>query len=349
MVQTVEQSPDFQVQKNWNLPDGSVLKLYHRKNSPIQVRQINATRTNVSLERVTVPQQALPGVPVPVSYEWSGPWEQLRSGIVLLTWKGVTGQSTVSSSLIIPEDKNPKSNNAWLHDHGIAMGKLHSGRLSIEQSRGSFQVIEQTAMLPPADIAAGTYSLEATYLNRETGENYPITVPPVTLNIALNAPAPPAPELDLVTQLRTLAADLPEGRKALDRIFDEVGRINQYDPVQDYATQTELALQYRLEQEPQNRDWAYALAFSRVLKKDAQGAIAALKQVVQLDSQNPFARAYLAFVYLYEWRGKDAQDALKPALALNPNVPELKALSGAAALMQGNVFKAWQLLKGLKL
>jgi cytochrome c-type biogenesis protein CcmH/NrfG len=85
------------------------------------------------------------------------------------------------------------------------------------------------------------------------------------------------------------------------------------------------------------------------LHKDAEGAIAALKQVVQLDSQNPFAHAYLAFVYLYEWRGKAAQEALQPALALNPNIPEIQALSGAAALLQGNIFKAWSILQKLDL
>jgi tetratricopeptide (TPR) repeat protein len=229
------------------------------------------------------------------------------------------------------------------------MGELHSGRLSAEQMKGSFRVVETMGMLPPADIATGAYTLEATYLNRETGENYPISAPPLNLNIVPNAPAIPAPELDLVTQLRSLAASLPEGRTALDRVFDEVGRINQYDPIQDYTRQTELALKYRLEQEPQNRDWAYALSFSKILQKDADGAIAALKRVVQLDSQNPYAHAYLAFVYLYQWRGKDAQDALQPALALNPNIPEVQALSGAAALLQGNVFKAWQVLQNLKL
>jgi tetratricopeptide (TPR) repeat protein len=229
------------------------------------------------------------------------------------------------------------------------MGELYSGRSNPEQSQASFRVTEQIAMLPPADIAPGTYTLEATYLNRETGENYPITVPAVTLNIATNTPALPAPELDLVTQLRTLATSLPKGREALDPIFDEIGRINQYDPVQDYTKQAELALAYRLQQEPQNRDLAYALAFSRVLQEDTKGAIAALKQVVQLDSQNPFAHAYLAFVYLYEWRGKAAQEALKPALALNPNIPEIQALSGAAALLQGNIFKAWSVLQKLDL
>jgi hypothetical protein len=70
---------------------------------------------------------------------------------------------------------------------------------------------------------------------------------------------------------------------------------------------------------------------------------------VQLDSKNPYAHAYLAFVYLYQWRGKAAQEALEPALVLNQNIPEVKALSGVAALLQGNVFKAWNLLQGVKL
>ena len=336
-VQTIEQSPEFQLQKNWTLPDGTILKLYHRTPAPIQVQPLQQPLTKVSLERVTVPQQAPPGMPVPVTYEWTGAWEQLRSGIVLLTWKSTSNQ-------------NPNANQTrWLHDHGIAMGELYSGRSNPQQSQASFKVTEQIAMLPPADIAPGTYTLEATYLNRETGENYPITVPTVTLNILPNAPALPAPELDLVTQLRTLATSLPKGREAIDPIFDEVGRINQYDPVQDYTTQAELALAYRLQQEPQNLDLAYALAFSRVLQEDTKGAITALKQVVQLDSQNPFAHAYLAFVYLYEWRGKAAQEALQPALALNPDIPEIQALSGAAALLQGNIFKAWSILQKLDL
>jgi 4-amino-4-deoxy-L-arabinose transferase-like glycosyltransferase len=396
MVQTLDRSPDLQVHKTWNLPDGSVLKLFHRTPAPIQVEPINLNQTQVKLERVTVPQQAPPNAPVPVTYEWSGPWEQLRSGIVLVTWKevrsqglgvrsqesgvrsqglgvrsqesgvrsqesgvrsqesGVRSQLSVSDSRIVTLNQNPKSeiqnpkSNRWLHDHGIGMGKLYSERLSKQQSQGSFRVIERTAMLPPADIGAGAYTLEATYLNRETGENYAIAVPSVRLNITPNAPAIPAPELDLVTQMRTLAHRLPEGRKALDPVFDEIGRINQYDPVQDYTVQADRALDYRLQQEPQNVDWAYALAFSKILQEDAEGAIRALKRVVQLDSRNPYAHAYLAFVYLYQWQGKNAQEAIQPALALNPNIPEIRAISGVAALLQGNIFKAWHMLQGLK-
>lgn len=215
MVQSVEKNPDFQVQKTWNLPDNSILKLYHRIKPNLEVKPISPAISKVKLEQVIVPQQAPPGKPVPVSYQWSGSWEQLQSGIVLLTWQ--------------------QNKQKWLHDHAIAFGQLYSGNLKPNQLQNSFQVIEQTAMLPPTDIAAGDYTLQATYLNRETGENYPIAVPAVTIKIAPNTPATPAPELDLVTQLRTLAISLPKGRSALDKIFDEIGRINQYDPVQDYT------------------------------------------------------------------------------------------------------------------
>ena len=195
-------------------------------------------------------------------------------------------------------------------------------------------------MLPLA-VPAGIYTLEATYLNRKTGETYPISTPPVTLKIDPTAAVTPAPELDLLTQLRTLAATLPQGTKALDRVFAEVGRINQYDPIQDYLVQTQLAMEYRLQQEAQNLDWAYTLALVNVLQQDAEGAIAAFERVIQLDAQNPYDYAYLAFVHLYNWNGADAQAALQPALTLKPNLPELQVLNGVAALMQGNLFKAW--------
>jgi 4-amino-4-deoxy-L-arabinose transferase-like glycosyltransferase len=383
MVQAVEQSPDFQVQKTWQLPDNSTLKLYHRVQPPVQVRSIPQPLTQVKLERVTVPPQVPPGKPVPVTYEWSGSWEQLRSGIVVVTWKKDTSVPLISTDQpvsnlstnpqIPPSTQNPNSTppeaplpkkesqttkstdfaqpnpQRWLHDHGIGLGELYPERLNDRSLPGGFQVIETTAMLPPADIAPGTYTVEATYLNRETAENYPIAVPAVTLNIDPKAAATPAPELDLVTQMRTLAASLPEGRKALDHIFDEIGRINQYDPVQDYTIQTEHALEFRLQQEPKDRDFAYGLAFSHVLQKDPDGAIAALKRVVQLDAQNPYAHAYLAFLYIYQWQGREAQNAIEPALKLNPNIPEVQALSGGAALLQGNFVKAWNILKSIKL
>jgi len=434
MVETVEQGGEFQLQKTWDLPDGSMLKLYHRHQPFFEVTKVNSKPSivgadldpivgagldpivgvglgtqfryssineqrnppyppinvqqnspsspineqqnppsspineqqnppsspmneqqnkplfnslplsvvegldKIQLNRVIVPETAPPGIPVPVTYEWTGDWQPLQSGIVLLTWHSLEG----------------KSQHQWLHDHGIAMGNLfpkstNNRQLSsVTNKSPQYQVIERMAMLPPAEIPAGTYTLKATYLNRETGESFPISVPTVRIKIDPKAPATPAPELDLITQFRTLAATLPKGSDSLEAIFEQTGRINQYDPIQDYLVQTDLALTHRLKLEQKRLDLAYALALSRVLQVDSQSAIAALKQVVQLDQKNPYAHAYLAFVYLYEWRGKAAQTALKPALSLNPNLPEVQALSGVAALMQGNLVKAWYFIDQLR-
>ncbi len=331
MVQTIERSPDFYLHQSWNLPDRSTLKLYHRRTPQVAVEQgvqgREESKERVQLLRVIVPPAAPPGKPVPVTYEWAGSWEQLQPGLVLLTW-----QNQFSSN---PRDR-------WLHDRGVAMGTIQNSPLLRRHSPfGIYHITENMSILPAADLPAGTYTLAATYLNRKTGETYQIAVPPVTLKIDPNVAATPAPELDLLTQLRSLATALPQGIKALDRVFAEVGRINQYDPIQDYLVQAQLAMEYRLQKEPQNLEWAYTLGLANVLQQKVPGAIAAFERVTQLDRQNPYAYAYLAFVHLYNWNGAAASSALKPALALKPNLPELQALSAIAALMQGNLIQTW--------
>jgi 4-amino-4-deoxy-L-arabinose transferase-like glycosyltransferase len=321
------------------------------QNSPLR------STSPLHLDQVIVPKTAPPGAPLPVTYRWSGPWSELRSGLVLLTWHR--------------QDKSAQGATRWFHDHGIGMGSLyfdlpdsksHSPQVSKQHgltkqelptsssSRASapaappasrYQVVERMAMQPPKNLVAGTYTLEATYLNRETGETAAIAVPPVSLRIDPTAPPLPAPELDWVTQLRSLAMALPQGIKGLNLAFDEIGRINQYDPMQDYVNQTRQAMEYRLQQEPKNRDFAYALALANVLKRRVIPAIAGMQKVAQLDAKNPYAYGYLAFVNLYDFRPGAAQAALSTALKLNPNLPELQALSGVAALMQGNLVQAW--------
>jgi len=345
MVAAVERSPDFQLQKSWQLPDASVLKLYHRRVIPIEVQPLlegagemggaggaggaGGERNGIKLSRVTVPANSPPGVPVPVTYEWVGSWDELRSGLVLLNWEN--------------QEVTTSSQSGWLHDRALGMGTLYSS--ATPQANKKFQLVERLAMLPPKATLAGTYTLKsATYLNRYTGESYAISVPPVTLEIDANSKPVPAPELDLATQLRTLAASLPQGIKAIDPIFAEVARINQYDPIQDYLKQIELTTNYRLRVQPQNPNLAYALALSNVLQRDVAGAIAALEQVTKLDSQNPYAHAYLAFVRLYNFQPQSAQLSINKALTLNPNSKELQILDGIAALMQGNLIKAWNYL-----
>jgi 4-amino-4-deoxy-L-arabinose transferase-like glycosyltransferase len=361
MVQLIEQGTDFELHKTWELPDQSTLKLYHRRQPLVTVKPLNEldaetgrrgdgekksligekaegqkNSQKIKLNRAIVPETAPPGIPIPVTYEWSSPSEQLRTGLVLLTWR----KSTVTPAKRTQQQR-------WLHDHAIAMGFLYPGTSfgtqlpDAKKNAKELRVIEQTAMLPPRNIPPGIYTLEAAYLNQQTGETYPIPVPPVTLNIDRSAAPKPAPELDLVTQLRILSAQLPTGPKALESLFDQIGRINQYDPIQDYLERAAKALEYRLKQEPQNLEWAYGVALARVLQQRVPEAIAALQRVTQLDSQNPYAFAYLAFVNLYDWRPSAAQIALKQARQLNPNFPELEALSGVAALMQGNLIQAW--------
>ncbi|MBF2064179.1 MAG: glycosyltransferase family 39 protein [Calothrix sp. C42_A2020_038] len=342
IVQTVETSSNFDMHSNWRLNDGSFLRLYHKKTPPIEIisrpleyssvdvyQEKNIAPVPVTLKQVNVPKTVPPGFPVPVTYKWSGSWDELKNGLVLLTWH---------------QQNNFNQNSNFLHDHAIGMGNLHT----ILKTEGTFQVIERTAMLPPAQITPGNYTLEANYLNRVSGETYPIHVSDITINIDPQAQSIKAPELDLVTQLRTMSSNLPKGTKAIEEIFDEVARINQYDPTQDYLSQARLAAQYRLKYIGNNSDLAYSIALTDVLQRRVKDAISSLEKVTQLDAQNPFAWAYLAFVHLYNWQPVNAEIALKPALEMSPNQREFKALSGIAALMRGNIIKAWQELNELR-
>jgi 4-amino-4-deoxy-L-arabinose transferase-like glycosyltransferase len=337
IVQAVEQSQAFQLQKTWPLPDASTLKLYRRRVPAVEVILSPKSATDkgqapVQLDQVQVPAQAPAGKPIPVTYRWSGSWDALQNGLVVLTWQR-SGQP------------NQPDQHRWFHDHGIGLGQLYPELDASARPRSPIQVVERTAMLPPVGIAPGTYQLQAVYVDRRTQQATPLTIPAVTVRIDPTAKATPAPELDLVTQLSVLAATLPQGTPALSHLSDEISRINQYDAVQDYLVQAQQAMQYRLQQEPTESSFAYTLALATVLRRQVNPAIAALERVTQLDANNPYAYAYLAFVNLFDFRPGAAQVALNQALKLAPNLPEVQALSGIASLMQGNVLQAWHYWK----
>jgi 4-amino-4-deoxy-L-arabinose transferase-like glycosyltransferase len=335
IIKLVETGSDFELSQEWNLPDNTLLKLYHRRQAFVEVQPTNQVLTRIKLEKVTLPTQTPPGKPVPITYQWSGSWQELESGLVLLTWKK-DGEITNSTL----------NHNRWLHDRAIGLGNLYSP-IGTKPEDG-FRVVEHLAMFPPADLITGNYTLEATYLNRITGESYSISTPNISLTIASQATPTPSPELDLVTQIRLLSQGLPKGREALDPIFAEVGRINQYDPVQDYLVQAEKTLSYRLQQEPNNLELMYALALSQALQQKINPLIQTLKQVIQLDTNNPYAHTYLAFIYIYDWHPHQAEIALKPAININPNLVEVKVLQGIAAIMQGNLVKGWQIYQEIQ-
>ncbi len=353
ITKLVETGGDFKLQKNWQLPDNSTLKLYHRlqplvvveksENSVLKSKE-NKIEEKIELSEIIIPDLVPPGIPIPVTYKWLGTWEQLQQGIVLLTWQLDKDLSQSAS------ENNKVKNYNWLHDHGIGMGMLDDSQQNGEQiKQAMFQVTETTAMLAPENIISGNYKLTATYLNRQTKETYPISIPTIKINIDPDAPEILASELDLVTQLRSIAPDMEQGISGLEPIFAQTARINQYDGKQDYLQQTELALSYRLEQDnitlQQRLDWSYTVGLSQVLQQDVAGAIASFKNLTKLDRNNPYNYAYLAFVYLYDWKPRLASKELNTALEINPDIPEIRTLSGVAAIMQGNLVKAWQLLR----
>ena len=316
ITRRIETGDDFRLTKTWELPDRTSLKLYQKKEATVEVNPIADTPRKVKLTNIEFPEKIPADASIPIRYTWEGNWQELKSGIVLLTWEG--------------------EEDFWLHDHGIGMGNL-STQLA---KKGGFQVRENTAMFVPPDLPSGDYILKGRYIDRETRKSYPLDLPDVSLKVEANVSSPNAPELDLVTQLRLAAMKLPQGEAALEDIFATIERINQYDPIQDYLKQAEIALKYRLQAEEIKLEWLYPLALSEVLQRDAEGAIEQFKTLTELDSKNPHSYAYLAFVYLYDWQPQAAEKTLETALNLNPNLDILHTLDGVSALMQGNIIKA---------
>lgn len=324
-VNLVKNNGEFKLQNSWQLPDESTLELYHRLKPTVIVKPLETSNHKVKLEQVIIPEKAPVGFPIPVNYKWSGNWQDLQNGIVLITW----------------ENSSINSQEKWLHDHGMGMGNLHSSNVDKENFTQDFQVVENTATLPNSNLSEGEYVLKASYLNRQTGDRYPIETPIVKITLENSISPHQAPELDLVTQIRNFAPNLGKGIEGLDPVFAEVGRINQYDPIQDYLKVTQKALEFRLQNE-QNVDYFYAVILAKVLQQNVDGAIASIQELIKIAPNNPYNHAYLAFVYLYDWQGKQGEKALQPALKLAPNVTEFKILDGIAGLMQGNLLKVWQ-------
>ncbi|MGA1282624.1 MAG: hypothetical protein ACO34J_00975, partial [Prochlorothrix sp.] len=355
-VQKLLQDPRFTQTNTWPLPDGSQLQLFRRDPLPVTVeplaeppadllKQVNLSPDQtqpVYLEQVNFAPLAPPGVPVPITYTWVGPWSALSQGLVLLDWQQKLPP--------IPETDSTGI-QTWIHDHGIGLGTLPPLPIQANQvvlgptvapPDQWFRVTEHTAMLPPEVAIDGVYGLQAQYLNAKTGDLQPLAIPSVAITLDRDIPPSPSLALDGSSELCDLAPRLREGREALDRIFDRLGRVNLYDPIQNYLLQAEKTLEVRLDRDPTNLDYAYALALDRVLQRDPIGARSALETVAQLDADNPFAHAYGAFIHLVLFQPRKALKSLEPALALDPDNLELQALQAAAHLLSGNLWAAWR-------
>ena len=330
IIAAVEANPDLEIWRTWPLPDGTEAQIRHRRQPQVEVQPLNHGVEQVSLTAVEIPPQVVAGQITPITYRLEGPWKDLKQGLLLLSWK----------------ETDPDNPPRWIGDHGIGTGRLFGDN----DPDAGFSVVERLGVVPPADLTPGAYQLEATYVDRLSQNSYPVQAPPTEVEVlppppeASQAPAL-SPPLDLVTVLRQLSPALATGD--LDPIFSEVGRIGQYDPSQGYLKQTEQALGFRLQEYPDNLAWLYGKALAQVLQQDAPAAIASLDRIAEVAPDNPYHWAYLGFVHLYSWQPRRAQAALDQAAALNPDLPDLKLLQAAAAIMQLQIPKGIALLQEL--
>lgn len=362
LVRQLEQSPEFTRDRTWELPHQAELYLYRREQFPTIVTALpdTACATDTALprlSRVDIPSSVIPGEATPVTYEWIGRWQALQSGIALLTWQPESTSEGVDASRDERVSLIKTALPPWIHDHGIGLGTLRPHPFQANQTilsptqdinpEGCFQVTERTATLPPSTLAAGQYRLVGSYLDASQETLQPLSVAATVVTLAsTNAAAEPTAnstvELDWVTQLREAGQLLSQGPDFLAEIFDPIGRINMYDPIQNYTVQAETSLQQRWQANPNYLNYGYSLVLSQILQLKVDDAIASLEQLVEQDAANPYTRAYLGFVNLYAWRPRAAQAALQPAIAMAPDSPEIRGLSAIAALFQGNLWGAWQ-------
>ena len=308
----VERDPNLQLHKSWVTRDRSILKLYRRKELPILVEPITENIKDVRLEKVIVSPTS--GDSIDTTYQLSGDRELLKNGILILTWNS--------------------KDRTWYHDRGIGLGELYLDRTNIP----SFRITEHSAMLPPTKLPIAAYQLTATYLNRLTGQTFPLTVP----KIEIRSTQTQSNQLDLITQLYRLSPSFARGQT--DPVFGEIAIINQYDPVQDYLVQAQKAIEFRLAQGNTDLNLRYTLALTQALKRQIEPLLANLTQIVAQDSQNPAALTYLGVVRLYNWQPQAAETVFKKAEAL-PSPPQaLQTLKIVSALFRLDLPQLWQRL-----
>ncbi len=326
LTETVLASPEFEVAQTWPLPDESTLALHRRRQPAVTVSPVAETASGIRLTAITLPTTAAPGQTIAAIYEILGSWDALSNGLLILSWR--------------PMDNN-QGKISWIHDHGLGLGQLLSEPNGVPDT-AAFTLTEQLGMILPTGLSPGRYQLSADYVDRRTGQGQSLSIPLTTLTIAETVAPQPAPEPDLVGVLHQLSQGLATG--AIDPIFATVGRINQYDPVQDYLPQAIGAMTYRLVTDPEDVRWLYTKVMAQILLQQAEGAIATLNQLTTVAPDNAYHWLLLGFVNLYAWQPRVADQALAKAAQITPDLPELKVLQGVAALQQGRLRRAWQRL-----
>jgi 4-amino-4-deoxy-L-arabinose transferase-like glycosyltransferase len=332
----IRQDPALKLTQRWHLPDGSELQLWQRQSPMVQIIPIVGAQWSedlpLKLEKVTVAAQALSGQPISIEYTWVGRPADLQRGLVQVTWHRVVGSQP------------PSAVEQWWHDHAIGLGQL---RPTTDEPTALMQVTEHTAMLAPAG-AVGRYRLEVRYLNAITGEEYPLVPPDVSIELvrSMLPPLSPAavPELDLITQLRSLARTLAQqGNMAAWR--QVVGRLDRYDPEHQTLKQWHNLSLARLAALPQNVELLYDLALAQFLQGDMEGAQTVLQQLVQRLPHNPQMPLYEAIVAAAMGDAAAAQVAVDVVQQRQPDFVVPPPLQTLMAAVRGNLVARWRLYR----
>lgn len=329
----VRRSPAFQAAGSWPLPDGSSAELLGRRDLSLEVAPV-ACGPGRDLElnlAVEPPPPLRPGSAAVLVSRLRGPADALRDGLLLLDWR--PGPAPSSG----PADAGQTVVGArpvWRHDRGIGQGLVRAS------PGGCLEVRERLALVVPAGLPNGTYRLRARALDSQ-GRPLALRSAPLTLTLtgggapgglapggqaqARDAGAPP----NRIDQLLALGRLLRAGD--LDRLFRQVGQINQRDPQQVYLAQGERLLRTRLQETGADPGEAgledlYGLALAQALQRHADGAVDTLQRIVSLEPTNPHALMALGFVQLYRFRPGQAQEALDAAARLDPGNRTLRTL-----------------------
>ena len=309
LLAVIEQNPQLDLDRTWQMPDTSIVKLYKRKELPILVEPI-LEHLQIRLEKVIISPSS--ELAVNTTYQLSGDRDSLQNGLLLLTWKS--------------------KDRTWNHDRAIGLGNLYLQHTSTH----SFRVTENSAMLPPEKSPLGDYQLTATYIDRKTGAVFPLSVPKIDVQQTINDVFEP----DAISKLQQLSKSFAQGK--IDAVFSELNTLNQYDPTQDYLDRAQQALKYRIERGESQLELKYTLALTQVLQRQIEPLLANLTTIVRQDPQNPYAWMYLGVVRLYHWQPQAAETAFQMADKLPSPPQELATLKIVSALFRFDVFQAWQ-------
>lgn len=309
LLAVIEQNPQLDLDRTWQMPDTSIVKLYKRKELPILVEPIRE-HLQIRLEKVIISPSS--ELAVNTTYQLSGDRDALQNGLILLTWKS--------------------KDRTWNHDRAIGLGNLYLQHTSTH----SFRVTENSAMLPPEKSPLGDYQLTATYLDQKTGATFPLSVPKIEVQQTIKDIFEP----DAISKLQQLSKSFAQGK--IDAVFSQLNTLNQYDPTQDYLNQAQQALKYRIERGESQLELKYTLALAQVLQRQIEPLLANLTTIVRQDPQNPYAWMYLGVVRLYHWQPQAAETAFQMADKLPSPPQELATLKIVSALFRCNLFQAWQ-------